>query len=244
MTGSMAPANTQSATSWRAITDGVWGMELLKRFPLGLRLPMRGTVVRLADGGLWVHSPTPPVPEVTAGVDALGPVRHLVGPSRMHHLSLGPWAARFPAAQLWAAPGLAAKRADLGGAGVIGGGAPPVWAREIEPLEIAGAPGIGEVVFFHRGSRTLICTDLLFNIRVPANRMTGLVLAVMGTKGCLAMSRVWRRYAKDRAALKASVEQMLSWDFARVIPAHGDVFEGEGGAVRDATRAALGWMLR
>ena len=231
----------------RPVADGLWTMDILKRFPLGVRLPVRGAVVRLADGGLWVHSPTPLTPQLGAAVDALGPVRHLMGPSRLHHLSLGPWAGRYPAAQLWAAPGLAAKRADLAFAGTIDVGAPPPpWAAEIQPLPLAGAPGLGEVAFFHRASRTLICTDLLFNIRRPATRATALLLTVMGTKGRFAMSRVWRRYTKDRAALKESVERLLRCEFARVVPAHGEVFEGTPGAgsVPDATREALAWMLR
>jgi hypothetical protein len=236
-----------SSDTLRPVADGLWTMDILKRFPLGVRMPTRGTLVRLADGGLWVHSPTPLSPELGAAVDALGPVRHLVGPSRIHHLWLGPWAARYPAARLWAAPGLAGKRADLAFAGTLdAGGPPPPWAAEIQPLPLAGAPGLSEVAFFHRASRTLICADLLFNIRQPATRATALLLTLMGTRGRLAMSRVWRRYAKDRAALRASVEQLLGYEFVRVVPAHGEVFDGASGvgSVPEATRAALAWMLR
>ena len=242
-------AADHAADPLRPIADGLWTMDILKRFPLGVRLPVRGTVVRLAGGGLWVHSPTPLSPELGAAVDALGPVRHLVGPSRLHHLSLGPWAARYPAAQLWAAPGLAKKRADLSFAGDIcgasdAGAPPPPWADEIQPLPLLGAPGLGEVAFVHRASQTLICTDLLFNVRQPATRLTALLLTMMGTRGRFAMSRVWRRYTKDRAALKASVERLLACEFTRVVPAHGEVFAGDGTLnVRDATRTALSWMV-
>jgi hypothetical protein len=238
--------NDAVAATLQPVAEGLWTMDLLKRFPLGVQLPVRGTVVRLAGGGLWIHSPTPLSPELGAAVDALGPVLHLVGPSRLHHLSLGPWAARHPAAQLWAAPGLEKKRADLSFAGTLAAGAPPPpWAGEIQPLPLDGAPGLGEVAFVHHTSRTLICTDLVFNVRRPATRATALVLAMMGTRGRFAMSRVWRRYTKDRAALKASVERLLACEFTRVLPAHGEVFDGGAGAdVREATRAALEWMLR
>ncbi len=244
-----------SATPANPLTpfaDGVWTIDILKRFPLGVRLPVRGTIVQLAAGDLWVHSPPPLTPALVAAVDARGPVRHLVGPNKLHHLSLGDWSARYPAARLWAAPGLAEKRSDLSFAGTLGvagaASAPSVvpWAAEIEPLVLDGAPGMGETVFFHRASRTLICTDLLFNIRKPATRATALLLALAGTRGRFAMSRVWRRHRKDRAALKASVERALGWDFVRVVPAHGEVFDAgqaPAGDVRAATRAALAWML-
>ncbi len=54
---------------------------------LGLRLPFttRMTIVRLADGGLWVHSPIELGADLAAAVDALGPVRHLVAPNRIHY---------------------------------------------------------------------------------------------------------------------------------------------------------------
>ena len=42
-------------------------------------------------------------------------------------------------------------------------------------------------------------------------------------------------------ALKAGVERMLAWDFVRVLPGHGDVFESPG--ARRRARAALGWVL-
>jgi Domain of unknown function (DUF4336) len=40
---------------------------------LGLRIGTRMTVVRLASGDLWVHSPIALTPELRAAVDALGP---------------------------------------------------------------------------------------------------------------------------------------------------------------------------
>lgn len=224
------------------VADGLWTIDLLRRFPGGVRLPARGTVVRLSDGGLWVHSPTPLSPELTAAIDAEGPVRHLIGPNRLHHLSLGDWAARYSAAQLWGAPGLAEKRRDLKFDGAVGSpSAAPGWTADLEPLLLAGAPALNEVVFYHRATRTLICSDLLFNVTHPATWMTGLALTMMGTKGRLATSRTWWMYAKDRAALKHSLEHLLRWDFARVIPAHGDVVEVTTGApdVHDATRSAL-----
>ena len=43
------------------------------------------TVVRLADGGLWCHSPIAPAPELFAQIDALDEVRHLVSPNKIHY---------------------------------------------------------------------------------------------------------------------------------------------------------------
>jgi hypothetical protein len=161
------------------IADEVWAIEDRLRQPGGVILPLRATVVRLPGGEILVHGPTPLRPALLDEVTALGPVRHLVAPSRLHHLSLGPWSVRFPEARLWGAHGLRQKRRDLVFAGELGGGeagaagdraaAPPrpPFADTLQPLLLAGAPALSEVVFFHRPSRSLLCADLLFNIRRP-----------------------------------------------------------------------------
>ena len=63
----------------------------------GFDYPTRMVVVRLGDGGLWVWSPIAPSRELEDAVRALGPVRHLVSPNKLHHLFLGAWKAKFQA---------------------------------------------------------------------------------------------------------------------------------------------------
>ena len=48
----------------------------------------RMTVVRLASGGLWLHSPVRPTPDRRRAVDELGPVEHLVAPNKIHGLGI------------------------------------------------------------------------------------------------------------------------------------------------------------
>ena len=96
-------------------------------------------------------------------------------------------------------------------------------------------------MFLHRPSRTLLVSDLLFNIETPANFITKVVLDMMGTRGRLAMSRAWRRYTKDRQALRESLQQVLAWDFGRILPGHGAVFENA--RAPELAREALSWAL-
>jgi hypothetical protein len=44
---------------------------------------------------------------------------------------------------------------------------------------------------------------------------------------------------KDRAALRASVDTVLSWDFERVVVCHGEVLEHGG---REALRSGFAWL--
>jgi glyoxylase-like metal-dependent hydrolase (beta-lactamase superfamily II) len=203
-------------------------------------MPLRMSVVRLPGGGLVVHSPIAADEALFSAVAKLGRVEHVLAPSRTHHLYVGPWLARFPEARAYAAPGLRDKRRDLPWAGDLDGSAAP-WSQALEAISIGGAPKLGEVVFFHRVSKSLIVTDLLFNMIGPTNLPTTLVLLLGGTRGRLAMSRVWRLATRDRAALRASCERVLACDFERILPAHGAIYSAPN--ARTEARRAMGWAL-
>jgi hypothetical protein len=81
------------------VADGVWVADAPFSF-FGVRLGTRMTVVRLRDGGLFVHSPVPLTPALRAEVDALGSVRHIVAPNIAHHLYVGEWKEAYPDALL------------------------------------------------------------------------------------------------------------------------------------------------
>jgi Domain of unknown function (DUF4336) len=233
--------------SLTAVAPGLWSIAHTMRFPGGVRIPTRMSVVRLGEGDLWVHSPIPVDDALAAEIAALGQVRYVVAPSASHHIFVGPFAARFPEAKLFAAPGVAKKHPELTFAGTVGRkedgdeDAALPWAGAIDQVFLAGAPQLSEVVFFHRESRSLLVSDLLFNMTEPETWVTGMLLRVMGTYKRLARSRLWSRFAKDRRALKASIEKVIAWDFVRLLPAHGAVFES--GDTHAQVREQLAWFL-
>jgi hypothetical protein len=93
-----------------------------------------------------------------------------------------------------------------------------------------------EVVLYHRSSRTLVLTDLCFNIQRSASGFARMFFRANGMWRRFGPSRIIRRIAvSDRAALQGSLERVLLWDFERILPGHGDVIEHGG---RAALRAA------
>jgi len=199
------------------------------------------TVVGLGDGKLLVHSPVPLDDPTAAKLAALGEVRQVVAPSCLHHRFVAPLLQWFPGAQLFGARGLPARRPELAFAALLDDPGPRPWAKVLDQVTIEGAPRLNEVVFLHLPSRSLIVSDLLFNVRNPETWTTALVLRLAGTHRRLAMSRAWRLYTRDRVALRASVERVLAWDFARILPGHGDVFDDPD--TRRHARTALRWAL-
>lgn len=217
---------------------GVWTAGSDMRFPGLVWLPLRMTVIRMSTGELWVCSPIALDPALADEVAALGPVRWLVGPNLLHHLHLRAWSERFPEAELWGSPGLADKRKNLRFTGTCGGETDP-WRAEIESIAIQGSPKIGEVVFFHRASHTLVVADLLFNILVTRGFGTPWLLRMMGTYRRFAQSRVWRFSVGDRSALAHSGRKVAALPAKRVVVAHGEVITA---LAPGALEHALAWM--
>jgi hypothetical protein len=222
----------------RKLDDNLWVAEQEQRY-LGVEMGSRMTVIRLKDGGLWVHSPLRLTAPVREAVDALGPVRFLAAPNCYHHLSIGQWMAAYSEARAHAAPGLPEKRKDLRFHAVLGEQSPAEWAGQIDTLPWRGAPLLGEVVFFHRSSRTLVVTDCAHNIGPEAPALTRFVFRLLGGYGRLSTSAVDRLAIRDRAAARATVDTILKWDIQRVILSHGRIVES-GGA--QAFREAYAWL--
>ncbi len=220
------------------IADGVWVAE--HDFRMGLiDFGGRMTVLRASDGSLLLYSVIPIDDALAAELAALGEVRHLVGPSAMHHLFLAAASARYPDATVYAPRALAKKRRDLRVDVVLEDRAPAAWGDAIAMIAIAGAPRVDEVILFHRPSRTLVVCDLVFHVHAARGWISRLFFELIGAWQRVQQGPLWR-LGTDRAAAEASLEPMWAWDFARVIVAHGRILEGPDAKARLAS--GLRWM--
>ncbi len=222
----------------KRIAEDVWAHDDDVGLPLGLSMPGRATIMRLSDGGLVVHSPLRVDDETARAIDALGEVRFLVAPNSLHWMFLKAAKERWTRARVLAAPVLAKKLGsfafeELPESGYVGG------MEGIRIERIQGAPRIQEHVFLHEASRSLVVGDLMFNVHECRSFWMRLVLRLGGAWQKTAQSLEWRRLVKDRAAAAQSASNVLSWDYERVVVAHGDVVEDDA---RERTRQALAWM--
>ena len=225
----------------QAIADNVWYAQhhfTNNGLPSGSGM----TVVRLPDGGLWLHSPIPATPARRAELAALGPVRHLVGPNRFHHLFLGEWAAHHPQAQLWGAPGLRDRRPDLPTLRNLAPETPPdaPWAGTLHQHLIEGLPLLQEIVWFHVPSGTLLMTDLCQCWTGDKPWRLRAWLGLMGGADQLTVQRPIRWFTRDRAALQRSVDALLDMPIERLLLCHRGVVTGD---VKAQLRAAFtAWL--
>lgn len=223
----------------RKLDENLWMAEQPLRF-MGLEVGTRMTLVRLADGALWVHSPLCLTPQRRKAVEALGPVRFLVAPNSLHHLFIGEWMAAWPDARAYASPILLDKRKDLRFHGVLTEQVPAEWAGQVEVLPWRGAPLLGEIVFFHRASRTLVLTDSLHNPDPDGSALANFVFRLLGGRTDRPTTGlIDRMINRDREAARRTVDAILQWDIQRIILAHGKVVEDD--AAR-AFRDAYAWL--
>jgi hypothetical protein len=209
----------------RSVADDIWVAEQPLRY-LGVALTTRMTIVRLADGTLIVHSPIRLTDELRAAAASAGRVRFIVAPNRFHHLFVTDWQKAYPDAQTFCAPGLDTKRADLKFTGILGDDSLTAWGDEIDQVFMRAFPPLNETVFFHRKTRTLIFTDLLFNIVRHDSAYARFLLRLDGAFQGPAVPRSFKLLLRRRRGeCNAFLQRLLSWDFDRAILAHGEIIE-------------------
>lgn len=220
------------------LTEYVDGAIWLKRYPVhygGMDFSARTTLIRLRDGSLLVHSPSPVDDELTRAIEPLGRVEHIVAPGSYHYFHVSDWQEAYPNATTWICPGVERKQPGLHFDWLLGDRSPTAWEDEIDQVLVRGTRFIWEVAFHHRASRTLVLTDLVENIGDATPGAEGVVLKLWW-KGVF---RMWNRPKpapeyqwgwSDKAAASACLERILAWDFDRVVIAHGDCIEEDAHA--------------
>ena len=106
----LAPGARRKTIQTEVVSGTVWTHDQIQGV-VNVNVPVRQTVIKLRDGGLWVHNPVAPTFEHRRMIKELeaehGPVKHIVlGTVGLEHKALaGPFAKAFPDAQVWLQPG-------------------------------------------------------------------------------------------------------------------------------------------
>lgn len=202
---------------------------------LGADLRRNVSIIRLLSGKLVIHSTAPFTPEDIAAIKTLGEPGWLLDALLRHDTFAKEGRAAFPDIPYLAPAGFS-KELDFSIEPLL---PPPAeWSGELDVLEIAGAPEFGEHVVLHRASRTLIVADLVVNFGPGHGLWSEILLNVATIHGEHApgVTKPFKKAITDEAAFKASITQLLTWDFDRIIVGHGDVLES---GAREKLRVAL-----
>jgi hypothetical protein len=207
----------------------------------GIRLPLpfttRMTVVRLANGDLFLHSPISFNEQLAKELEKLGTPRHLVSPNQFHYAHIGEWMRAFPEAISWASPRVRqrarARRVDVEFARDLDASAPEEWRDEIDQLVFPGGY-FKEFVFFHRASRTLILTDTIINLELdkisePWRTVTWLTGMYHPYGQIFFGMRLPLLFQRRKA--RAAIEKIHSWQPQKIVLSHGRCFDDNANEV-------------
>ncbi len=210
----------------KAIAPDIWHLQ--HGFVVnGVANTSRMTVVKLRNGGLWLHSPVPISAAVKAELESLGPVEFIVAPNKVHHLFAGDCLDIFPQAKLFGAPGLARKRPDLQQRGMLAlpAASETQWRDDLDQVFFEGIPFANETVWFHLPTGTLIVTDLCQWWQGELPFAAKAYAHFTGVRQQMAVPRTVRWVTKDRIAARNSAQKILQWPIRRVVMAHNAIAE-------------------
>jgi hypothetical protein len=164
--------------------DRVWTFDRLQGI-FYVIVPIRMTVVKLAEGGLLVYAPIAPTPEcldLMAELIALhGDVKYIILPTISgleHKVFVGPFARQYPQAEIWVAPkqwsfpvnlplswlGIPQARTHI----IPVDGLNLPFGEEFDCALLGGinlnVGDFGEVALYHRPTQTLLLTDTIVSI--------------------------------------------------------------------------------
>ncbi|MEQ8468622.1 DUF4336 domain-containing protein [Coleofasciculus sp. E1-EBD-02] len=169
------------------VKDRIWTFDQIQGI-LYVVVPIRMTVIKLDAGGLLIYAPVAPTPECIRLVQKLvaehGEVKYIILPTVSgieHKVFVGPFARKFPHAQVFVAPhqwsypvnlplswlGFPRKRTHV----LPADSRQTPFADEFDyavlgPVNLGLGP-FAEVGFWHKRSRTLLVTDTV--VSVPEN---------------------------------------------------------------------------
>jgi hypothetical protein len=202
--------------------DGRW-----RRSPFRRRM----TVIRRSDGELAIHSAIRlEDPDYARILDPLGRVGLILVPNSLHGDEARFYAERYPGAKVLVPEPVRSKcaaklsRVD----GTIGEDWPAAWTSELRALQVEGTR-MGEAIFLHVPSRTLVVTDLVFHFTDELTGFSKTMMTWNGVVNRLGPSRIFRWFfLKDREALRRSLRPVKGWDFDRIVMAHGTIVHVDG----------------
>lgn len=213
----------------RQFSEAIWTADSPLNV-LGLELGARMSIVDYSgQGDLWVHSPLRPDDELTEEIKKIGHVRYIIAPNRWHHMFVGSFLRSFPEARVYGAPGLDKKRKDLNFEGILTSDHNYPWSEAVSHKVLSGAPLLNEVIFYHKQSKTLIVTDLGLHICEDRSFYTKLIFRLMGIYNRFGWSALEKKFfIKEKGLFEDSIQEILGWDFEKIIMAHGNTVSSNG----------------
>lgn len=222
---------------WQRPHPDLWTYRVPLR-TFGADTGRRGVAVRYAERRWAFIGPVPLTPDARAELDERGSVDTLIVPTAFHNTFVPEACEDHPEALVYAARDAKTQRLPADRLRRLPADLPDELRDVILPFPIKGMRAGHEVVFLHRPSATLVLADLCMHYPTPADGLwTRAFRRAFGWTPGVRVPGLIRLLLKDRAAVRATLEEIRALGVERIVMSHGEPIE------TNADRA-LGEMLR
>jgi len=223
---------------WQA--NRLWYADMRYRRVVGSYL-RRMVVLKLDDGELIVFSPIQLTTKLQIQLAELGPIKAVVEPSPHYHDSLSDWWLAYSQAYFLATPTLIQKRSDLNFDAALGTHTHPLWQGQLLQTAIMGIRKPRKILFCDPVSHTLLLADQLIGSQPHLPISQQLHAALEGGYREFRLPLSERISLENSAQLRASVQEIMTWPFDKLISSNGLVIEEDA---KEAFYQAFWWAFQ
>lgn len=205
------------------IANNIFTSETMVKFS-GVTIQTRMAVVRLKGNALFIYSPIFLSSEIKNELDAIGEVKYIISPNKIHNQALSDYVSSYPNAAVYASPGLPERRPDINYKTVLQNTPEKEWEEELDQVLTKGNVFFSEALFYHKASKTLLVCDFVENMD-KTTTSSRILFKLFGVKEKPMASPEFRLYTMEAEAARLALDKVRAWNFERIFLCHGACIE-------------------
>ena len=217
----------------------VWVIEGSFVKDMGLTFSTRMIVVKLSDGMIWICDPVKISENAQKSIEKIGEIKYLIASTQRHIWRLNSWHKQFPNAELWSCGNIPKKLKKLPYKGILSNTS--IWDNDFEQIIFEGNKYLSEMVFYHKVSKTIFMGDIIQNnVKIKGRPFTNFIFWLSGAaypNGGVGLDL--RLTFTDKNRTRKSLDHILSWDFDKLIIAHGPCVTENA---KEYVKRAFNWL--
>jgi hypothetical protein len=210
----------------KKIAENIFTYEYSAKIMPGVHFPVSSSFIELKNNKLMVISPGPFEQKMIRKIITKYSTVYCVAPNALHYKHLKSFNALFPEIDIYGPSSLTGKQPWLSEKILSLDSLNEKLKGQVLFFPILGNSLLDETAFYCRQSKSLIVTDLFFNMKNPMPLGRKWILSLVGAKNKIAQSKLVKNSIKDKEAYVRSVKPLGELDCQRIIVGHGHIVEG------------------
>ena len=206
----------------KQITENIYTFEYEAKIMPGVSFPVKSVFIELESNELLIVSPGPFVESEIKKFLAKYKKVYCLAPNGFHHLHLGAFNKLFPEVEIFGPSVIKKKQAALSSKIKRVEELKELLSGQLDFYTIEGNKLLSETVIYDNRFKTLIVTDLIFNMKNPMPLGRKILLKLVGTYNKPAQSRLIKASTKDKELYLKSIDNLIKLKSKMLVLAHGE----------------------